>query len=180
MGQFVADFILNQGIAPSDILTALKVFSYALSSIKESVVGCGGASIHIVANATGEFGLITSQTEGPCKEIQDYAKSFDFVNSRLLIQMMNEDATDAHVHRYIVETFAPAIEQARERWTISRQKREEGIAKLNRHLTRAQVKQLVRRLSMGLGPARSHRRGHPEGRVNPDEVDSQPMHFAGG
>jgi len=96
-----------------------------------------------------------------CKEFQNYAKSFDFVTRELLVQMMNEAATDDHVRQYLVEVFGPRILKARAQWTISRSASETGIANLNPHLTQGQVKQLVRRLPWDLGQSS----GHP-GRVS--------------
>ena len=152
IGADLMRFIMQQGNPHGTASQAIALSSYALSSIKDCVDGCGGMSLHLVVSNEGEVGLVTSISEGPPKGLQEFAKEFDFMVRNALMQMTNADASTQDVKRYLDESIVPRLLTVHDRWSASLAKREAQFAALNPQFSAVQVKQAVRRLSIGLSP----------------------------
>lgn len=155
IGCDLAQHLIQRG-SPESITDAVKLAAYALSEIKESVPGCGGMSIYMLLKNDGRHGVVTSIHDGPCKELQEFARHYDFITRELLMQLCNEDATDEHCERYLAQTFAQRILNVRRKWSASWRCREEEFLRLNPHLSPADAKRTHRELSLGLLPPEVH------------------------
>ena len=151
IGCDLARHLIQHG--PSTVTGAVKVAAYALSEIKESAPGCGGMSIYMILQNDGRHGVVTSIHDGPCKQLQDFARTYDFVTRELLMQLANEDATDEHCEQYLREVFTQRIMEKRRQWSAVWREREEAFANVNPHLSPAEARRLHRELSLGILPA---------------------------
>jgi hypothetical protein len=151
IGCDLARHLIQHG--PYNVAGAVKVAAYALSEIKDSVPGCGGMSIYMILQNDGRHGVVTSIHDGPCKELQDFARAYDFVTRELLMQLANEDATDEHCEQYLREVFTGRIMEKRRQWSADWRRREKAFLDLNPHLDATDAKRMHRELSLGIVPA---------------------------
>jgi hypothetical protein len=131
---------------------ALSLAAYALVEVKESISGCGGMSVYLLLQNDGNVGTLTSIHKGKCEQLEEYAKTYDFVTRELLMALADEDRDDSDFERYLIETFNDSILEVRHKWTKERQAKEAEFAGLNPHLTPREAKQIFRQLAMGMAP----------------------------
>lgn len=151
IGSYLATYLLRTSVW-GDVHQIMKLAAYVLGSVKDSIDGCGGASVHLVLTNEGRVGVTTSQVEGPLEEIERFARGFDFSIRQLLMQIVDADAKDSDCERYLKESFIPGLMKARNRWTVARERKISELVELNPRLTVDHATQVYRQLSMGLPP----------------------------
>jgi hypothetical protein len=153
IGRELASFIIRPtftGLMPQR--KALALAAYALVAVKESISGCGGMSVYLLLQSDGNVGIVTSDHEGVCENLESYSKTFDFSTRQLLMALADEDADDKDFERNLTEIFNQRILSVRHEWTKERQAREARFATANPHLKPEQVKIAFRQISMGMPP----------------------------
>jgi hypothetical protein len=131
---------------------ALSLAAYALAGVKESISGCGGMSVYILLQNDGNVGTLTSLHKGICEKSEGFATTYNLLTRQLLMALTDEEREDSDFERFLTEIFNQRILQVRHGWTKERQARESEFAALNPHLTPSELKNVLRQLSIGLGP----------------------------
>lgn len=152
-GDYLAHYLLRPSFLKGlPERQTLGIAAYALSAIKDYVDGCGGMSIYTVLHNNGQIGLVTSEHDGPMRELEKYSATYDFVTRELLTALVDEDSEDDDFEHYLMNTFKPRLMKVREEWSTYRKKKEQEFAVANPHLGPKEAKQLFRQLSMGIRP----------------------------
>jgi hypothetical protein len=152
-GDYLAHYLVRQHVAAGmPQREALVLAAYALSGIKDFVPNCGGMSIYVLIQNDGRIGILSSLHEGTCRQIQEYAKAYDFTTRELLIALANEDSEDADFERHLRAVLVPRLLEVRRRWTKARQQRQAAFREANPSLDDTQAAHAFRELSMGLAP----------------------------
>ncbi|HEY3939275.1 MAG TPA: hypothetical protein VGL97_17720 [Bryobacteraceae bacterium] len=134
-----------EGMADAE---ALYIAIYALARVKDSIVGCGGTSIFTNIRARdGNIGTLTTNHEGPCKEIEEYARAFDSTVHRLLLWMA---ATNMEEHDFVAnvtEDFNQEILGIRSRWKASYEMRVRKLAEANPTFAPERIREIAHKLA---------------------------------
>jgi len=123
-----------------------------LASVKEAVTGCGGMSLYSLFRNDGQIGILTSMHDGPTKDVEDYAKQYDFMMRRVVMWMADPEMEDAHFEQNLTEMVNEII-QKRRNWSRMRRDREREFAESNPELKPSQVKTMFSDIAMGFLPA---------------------------
>lgn len=152
VGDYLAHYLISRSFNGGSVRDALALAAYFLAGIKDYVVGCGGMSVYVFLHNDGRVAVLTSEHDGPCSQLQKYAKTYDFHMRQLLISLANEDSEDRHFEQYLADVFVPRLMEVRRKWTKTRQEKEAKFRHLNPQLGEAEAKQIFRDLSIGLLP----------------------------
>ena len=152
VGDYLAHYLIRQSFAGGSVRSALALAAYSLAGIKDYVLGCGGMSVYVFVHKDGRVGVVTSEHDGPCSQLQQYAKTYDFSTRELLMSLANEDSEDKHFEQYLAKVFVPRLIEVRRKWTKARQQREAQFKGSNPHLDELRAREIFRDLSIGLLP----------------------------
>lgn len=129
--------------------------AYTLACVKQSIAGCGGMSVYLLLRRDGASGILTSEHDGPTKEIEGYARAYDFTMRRLLLWMADMQSEDLYFEKNLSECVVKELVRKRREWTQAYKAKEQSFAGLNPHLTPAQAKDMFAEISMGFLPKTS-------------------------
>ncbi len=152
IGAELAAYLIRPGFSAPSLKNALGLATYVLASVKEAVTGCGGMSLYSLFRNDGQIGILTSMHDGPTKDVEDYAKQYDFTMRRLLMWMADPEMEDAHFEQNLTEMVNEII-QKRRNWSRMRRDREREFAESNPELKPSQVKTMFSDIAMGFLPA---------------------------
>lgn len=140
VGAELASYLIRPGFLSPSLKQASSLAAYALACVKESISGCGGMSVYLLLRRDGTSGVLTSEHDGPTKEIERYARAYDFTMRRLLLWMADMQGEDIYFERNLSELVVKEIIEKRRQWTQAYRAKEQAFADVNPHLTPAQVK----------------------------------------
>jgi 20S proteasome alpha/beta subunit len=152
VGAELASYLIRTGFLSPSLKQASSLAAYTLACVKESIAGCGGMSVYILLRKDGTSGVLTSEHDGPTKEIEKYARVYDFTMRRLLLWMADMQGEDVYFERNLSELVVKEIIGKRREWMQGYRAKEQGFADVNPHLTPAQVKDMFVDISMGFLP----------------------------
>lgn len=154
IGAELASYLIRPGFYGLTLRSAAALAAYTLGSVKDSIRGCGGMSIYVLLRNDGTVGLLTSEHDGGTKEVEEYAKAFDFQIKRLLLWMADLQGEDIQFQQN-VSNLVKAIKDKHSEWVRAYKKKEQDFGALNPHLQPSQVKQMFADISMGFVPTDS-------------------------
>jgi 20S proteasome alpha/beta subunit len=152
VGAELASYLIRPGFLSPSLRQACSLAAYALACVKESISGCGGMSVYLLLRKDGTSGVLTSEHDGPTKEIERYARVYDFTMRRLLLWMAEMQGEDIYFEKNLSELVVKEIIDKRREWTEAYRAKEQGFADVNPHLTPAQAKEMFADISMGFPP----------------------------
>jgi hypothetical protein len=135
---------------------ALPLAAYALALVKGQMTRCGGMSVFVMLGNDGKIATVTSLHDGPCVQVERYAKGYDFIARRLLMDIADPAADPRYFEDNLEATFITDARRMFSEMLADRRRREKGVADLNSRLKANQVKKLVLQLSLGIEPDLSH------------------------
>ena len=115
VGGELASYLIRPGFLGPTLKGATALAAYTLGSVKDSISGCGGMSVYILLRNDGSTGVLTSEHDGPTKEIEKYSKAFDFQIKRLLLLMADLQAEDIHFDQN-VSNLVQSLKDKRVEW----------------------------------------------------------------
>jgi hypothetical protein len=129
---------------------ALPLAAYTLALVKDQVKDCDGMSIFVFVGNDGKIGTVTSLHDGPCVQLERYARSYDSLCRRLLTVIADPALDPKYFEPNLDSLFIQEIRRMFSEIVADRNRREQQIAVLNPHFTPDRVRQLVVQLSTGL------------------------------
>ena len=108
----------------TDEWKVLILAAYALSAAKGHVDGCGGYSVYTILQNDGTVGLTTSVQDGPCRNLDAYAKEYERLVMELLTLMADDTVDDARFGQYIADRFTVKVLSTHRAWRKDREDRE--------------------------------------------------------
>lgn len=97
-------------------------------------------SIYVLLRNDGSLGILTSEHDGATKEVEKYAKAFDFKIKRLLLWMADLQGEDLHFEQNVSNLVVQPIKDKHIEWVQAYRKKEQHFAALNPHLQPNEVK----------------------------------------
>jgi 20S proteasome alpha/beta subunit len=155
VGAELASYLIRPGFLSPSLKQASSLAAYTLACVKESITGCGGMSVYLLLRKDGTSGVLTSEHDGPTKEIERYARVYDFTMRRLLLWMADMQGEDIYFEKNLSELVVKELIEKRREWTRAYKAKEQGFANVNPHLTPTQVKDMFAEISMGFPPKTS-------------------------
>jgi hypothetical protein len=116
-------------------------------------------SIYVLLRNDGAIGVLTSEHDGATKEVEKYAKAFDFQIKRLLLWMADLQGEDIHFERNVSDLVVQPIKDKHSEWVQAYKKKERQFAAVNPHLQSDEAKQMFADISMGFVPSGSSTKG---------------------
>jgi 20S proteasome alpha/beta subunit len=159
IGGELASYLIRPGFNGLTLKSATALAAYTLGSVKDSISGCGGMSIYVLLRNDGAIGVLTSEHDGATKEVEKYAKVFDFQIKRLLLWMADLQGEDIHFERNVSNLMVQPIKDKHSEWVQAYKKKERQFAAVNPHLQPDEVKQMFADISMGFVPSGSSTKG---------------------
>jgi hypothetical protein len=155
VGAELATYLIRPGFLSPSLKQASSLAAYTLACVKEGIRGCGGMSVYLLLRKDGTSGVLTSEHDGPTKEIERYARVYDFMMRRLLLWMADMQGEDIYFEKNLSELVVKELIDKRREWTQAYKAKEQSFADVNPHLTPAQVKDMFADISMGVLPKTS-------------------------
>jgi hypothetical protein len=140
IGGELASYLIRPGFYGLTLKSATALAAYTLGSVKDSISGCGGMSIYVLLRNDGSLGILTSEHDGATKEVEKYAKAFDFKIKRLLLWMADLQGEDLHFEQNVSNLVVQPIKDKHIEWVQAYRKKEQHFAALNPHLQPNEVK----------------------------------------
>ncbi len=152
IGAELASYLIRPGYNSPFLKDAVALTAYVLACVKENISGCGGMSVYRMIRKDGEIGTLTNIHDGPCRDVEEYARVHDFSVRRLLLWMADTQTEDKHFEQNVTEVFLKELFSQRREWSRMRKNREKELADRNPHLTPAQIRAVFNDWSMGFAP----------------------------
>lgn len=115
VGAELASYLIRTGFLSPSLKQVSSLAAYTLACVKESIAGCGGMSVYLLLRKDGTSGVLTSEHDGPTKEIERYARVYDFTMRRLLLWMADMQGEDVYFEKNLSElVLKEIIEKRRE------------------------------------------------------------------
>jgi 20S proteasome alpha/beta subunit len=152
IGAELASYLIRPGFQGLTLRSATALAAYTLGSVKDSIAGCGGMSIYVLLRNDGSIGLLTSEHEGPTKDVEKFARLFDYQIKRLLLWTADVHSEDVHYEQNVMNLVVQPMRDKRAEWRAAYKKKEQEFAALNPHLSPEQVKQMFADISNGFAP----------------------------
>ena len=152
IGAELASYMIRPGFQGLTLRSATALAAYTLGSVKDSITGCGGMSIYVLLRNDGSIGILTSEHEGPTKDVEKFARLFDYQIKRLLLWTADIHSEDAHYDHNVMNLVYQPMKEKRAEWAAAYKKKERELAALNPHLSPEQVRQMFADIATGFAP----------------------------
>jgi 20S proteasome alpha/beta subunit len=152
IGGELATYLIRPGFHALTLKSATALAAYTLGSVKDSISGCGGMSIYVLLRNDGSIGVLTSEHDGPTKDVEKFARLFDHQIKRLLLWTADVHSEDAHYDQNVTNLVVQPIKEKRTEWVRAYRAKERAFAELNPHLSPEQIRRMFADISSGFVP----------------------------
>jgi hypothetical protein len=154
VGAELANFLIRPLAFGVTLKVGTVLAAYTLATVKDNITGCGGASIYLLMKKDGAIGVISSEMDsGLTAQVENYARTFDFLMRRALIWMADLQARNEYFELNMGNLVLQPLRQKRAEWIRAYKAQEQEFAKVNSHLSEQQVVQIFEEISMGFVPS---------------------------